>query len=475
MTDRPASQPASSGAVSRRDFVAGATATAATAAAFTIVPRRVLGGPGHVAPSERVNLGCIGVGGQGTEDMGEFLKDPRAHVVAVCDVRRSADYSAFYFGGTKGREPAKELVNSTYASQTGASKYAGCAAYEDFRELLGRDDIDAVTVATPDHAHAVVSMAAIKAGKHVYCQKPLTYTVRESRALAATAAKQGVVTQMGHQLHATDALKRLVEMLTSGAIGNVREVHLWAGASYGGLTRPTDTTAVPEGFNWDQWIGPAPFRPYHPTYAPFTWRSWRDFGTGSLGDMGCHIFDPAMWALGLPKKMTIEATSSPITVESYALAEQVRYTFEAPNTNQKVTLTWYDGGLKPMRPATMEADRALPGSGGLYIGDERAIVAQHGGEAQLVPASRMAGYQAPKPTLPRGETHFEEWIRACKGGPAPLSNFSYAGPLTEMVLLGNIAIATGRRLEWDSETFAFGHDAEADRMLHREYREGWEL
>ncbi len=280
---------------------------------------------------------------------------------------------------------------------------------------------------------------------------------------------------MGHQLHATDPLKRLVEMLTSGAIGQVREVHLWAGANYGGLTRPTDTPPVPEGLNWDQWIGPAPYRPYHPAYAPFTWRGWRDFGTGSLGDMGCHIFDPAMWALGLPKKMTIVATSSPITDESYAVAEEVRYRFEAPNTGTPVTLTWHDGGLKPFRPAQMEPNHELPESGGMYIGDEGVIVAQHGGEARLVPESRMADYQAPKPTLPRGETHYEEWVRACRGGAAPLSNFSYAGPLTEMVLLGNIAIITGKTLEWDSEKFAFANAPESNKLLHREYREGWSL
>lgn len=464
-------KPSADANLSRRAFVAAAAA----ATTFTIVPRRVLGGPGHVPPSERVNIAAIGVGGQGISDMQEFLKDPRCQVIAVCDVMRSGDYSKFYYGGVKGREPAREVVNSAYAARDGAEKYAGCETYEDFRELLDRADLDGVTVATPDHTHAPVAMAAIRKGKHVYCQKPLTYTVRESRALAEAAREAKVVTQMGHQLHATDALKRLVEMVQGGAIGKVREIHCWTGAAYGGLVTPTDAPPVPEGFNWDQWIGPAPFRPYNPAYAPYTWRNWRDFGTGSLGDMACHIFDPAIWAIGLPKAMTIEASSSPLSKDSYALANRVRYEFEAPNVGGPVTLTWYDGGLKPFRPVELEPGRELPGSGGLYIGDKGTIVAEHGGESRLIPKSRMADFKPPTPTLPRGETHFEEWVRACRGGPAPLSNFDYAGPLTELVLLGNIAIATGKRLSWDSEKFAFAGDPEADKLLHREYRKGWSL
>ena len=209
---RPAKpQPAG---VSRREFIA-----AATAAAFTIVPRRVLGGPGHVPPSERIHIGAIGVGGQGVSDLQEFLKDPNAQVVAVCDVRRTCDYSQFYYGGVKGWEPAQRLVDETYAAQHGASNYDECSSYVDFEELLDRPDLDAVSIATPDHLHAVPALAAIRKGKHVYCQKPLTYTVRESRALADAAKQHGVVTQMGNQGHATDRLKRLVEMLTSGTIG----------------------------------------------------------------------------------------------------------------------------------------------------------------------------------------------------------------------------------------------------------------
>jgi predicted dehydrogenase len=225
--------------VSRRSFVKAVVATT-----FTIVPRNVLGGPDHIPPSERVNIGVIGAGGQGTYDMQEFLKDPHAQVVAVCDVHRNCDYSKLYYGGAKGREPAQKLVNDTYASQKGVTKYAGCAAYVDFHELLDKSGIDAVSIGTPDHMHAIPAMAAIRKGKHVYCQKPLTYTVRESRELATAARKHRVVTQMGNQLHGTDALKRLVEMLKSGAIGKIREIHCWASAVYGGMERPADTQRV---------------------------------------------------------------------------------------------------------------------------------------------------------------------------------------------------------------------------------------
>ena len=458
--------------VSRRDFLSVVSA----AATVSIVSRSVLGGAGRVAPSDRVNIGSIGVGGQGLNDMQAFLGIPNAQVVAVCDIRRECDYSKFYYGGVAGREPARQLVNDTYASQKNVAKYDGCASYVDFHELLQHSGLDAVHIATPDHMHAIPAMAAIRQGKHVYCQKPLTYTVRESRELGEAARQQGVVTQMGHQLHATDKLKRLVEMIQSGAIGQVQEIHCWAGSTYGGLARPEDTPPIPDGFEWDQWIGPAPFRPYHPDYAPFRWRHWKDFGTASLGDFGCHIMDPAMWAVGFAEAMTIEASSSPHFEDSYSVANIVRYRFLPPGRSTAITLTWYDGGLKPFRPAELESGRDLPNSGGMYIGDQGTIVARHGGDAQLIPAAKMEKYSLPEPFLPRGETHYEEWVRACQSGPLPLSNFSdYAGPLTEMILLGNIAIETQRRLEWDSQSFKITNDEEANRRLHREYREGWTL
>ena len=340
--------------------------------------------------------------------------------------------------------------------------------------MLDNEDIDAVSIATPDHMHAIPAMAAIKKGKHVYCEKPLTYTVREARLLTQAARKHNVITQMGTQLHATEGLKILVEMIKAGVIGQVREVHVWAATVYGGLERPKDRPPVPEGFDWDKWLGPAPYRPYHPDYAPFTWRNWRDFGTGALGDFGCHIMDPVLWALDLPNKMTIEGYSSKFNDESYALSNTVRYRFPPRGNLPPLTMTWYDGGLKPFRPAELEPGRGLT-SGGMYIGDKGTIVAPHAAGPRLIPESKMKNFKAPEPFLPRGENHYQEWVRACKGGPKPLSNFDYAGPLTEMVLLGNIAIQTGKLLEWDGDKFEITNQPEANHYLHREYRQGWTL
>jgi predicted dehydrogenase len=459
--------------ISRRDFTGGIL----KATALTILPRETLGGRSHNPPSERLNIACIGTGGQGIYDMKRFLRNPGAQVIAVCDVSEETDYSEFYYGGMGGREPARRLVEDYYAEKNNLSVYKGCEGYRDFSEMLDkRDDIDAVAVATPDHIHAVAAMAAIKRRKHVYCEKPLTRTVREARELAEATRKYEVVTQMGHQLHASNALKILVEMLKSGVIGKIREVHLWASASYGGtMKRPQETPPVPNTLDWDLWLGPAPYRPYHPAYVPFKWRSWWDFGTGALGDFGCHIMDPAFWALELTGPMTVEARSSKFSSEAYPAAAVVKYEFGARGELPPLTLTWYDGGLQPWRPAEMEGDNQLPGSGGLYVGDQGKILARHGGGARLIPESKMSDFQVPKPFLPRGPDHYQEWVRGCKGGPMPLSHFGYAGPLTEMVLLGNVAIRTGKKLMWDGPSMSITDLPEANEYLHRPYREGWSL
>jgi predicted dehydrogenase len=456
---------------SRRDFIK----TASTIAAFTIVPRHVLGGAGNVAPSEKVNIGCIGVGGQGTSDMRQFLRDKNAQVVAVCDVAKNTDCTKVYYKATRGREPARKIVNEFYAKENNNPGYKGCRAYNDYNEMLQGSDIDAVLVATPDHVHAVAAMAAIKKGKHVYCEKPLTYTVAEARALTEAARKYNVVTQMGHQLHATEGLKLLVEMVKSGTIGKIKEIHLWAAAMYGAKVRPTDTPPVPEGMDWDKWIGPAPYRPYNPAYAPFHWRHWIDFGTGNLGDFGCHIMDPAFWAIGLPDKLTVEASSSPVTKESYAVASKLKYRFTPEGYSAPITLNWYDGGIKPFRPAELEEGRDLPKAGGLYVGEKGTILCPHGGGPRLIPETEMKSFKKPQPFIPRGESHYQEFVRACKTGPKPLSNFDYAGPLTEIVLLGNIAIRAKKKLVWDASQMKITNCSEANNLIQREYRPGWSL
>ncbi|UCC22102.1 MAG: Gfo/Idh/MocA family oxidoreductase [Planctomycetota bacterium] len=475
MKDRNKTENRRNKKISRRDFLGAAAA----AAAFTIVPRHVLGGPGHTPPSEKLNIACVGTGGQGISDMKILLEKPAVHVVAVCDVSRCADYSAFYFGGTAGREPARNIVDSYYASRQTSGAYKACAAYKDFNVMLHeRSDIDAVLVATPDHVHAVASMAAIKMGKHVYCEKPLTYSVYEARTIAAAARRHKVVTQMGIQLHATTALKTLVEMLQSGVIGKVREVHLWSNKPSSSplvTERPKETPPVPPTLDWDLWLGPAPFRPYHPSYVPYRWRYWRGFGTGRLGDMGCHIFDPAFWALRLKSPATIEASSTPVNSATYPLASVVRYEFAVDSAPQPVTITWYDGGIYPFRPQELEQGRNLPDQGGLYIGEYGTILAPHGAGPRLVPESKMTGFKPPEPSLPRDIDHYEEWVRACKGDSKPLADFDYSGPLTETVLLGNIAVRTGQKLYWDAPNMKFTNAPDANQLLHRKYRHPWTL
>lgn len=435
--------------ITRRRFLGSAAATAA----FTIVPRHVLGGARHVAPSEKLNIGCIGVGGQGAYDVGQFTNE---NIVALCD------------------------VDWEHAAKT-FEKFPNAKRYRDFRKMLDAEDknIDAVTVATPDNIHAVASMAAMKRGKHVYCEKPLCHDVYEVRQLTLAARKYGVQTQMGTQIHATTEMKVLVEIIRSGMIGHVRKVDLWSGKNWGGGTRPTDTPPVPDTLDWDLWLGPAPYRPYHPTYLPGNWRRWWDFGTGTLGDMGCHIIDPAWWALDLDAPTSIEAQPGPFNNETYPTKTIITWEFPARGSRPPVTVRWFDGENRPPRPKELEAGRKLPGQGGVYYGDKGTILYPHMGGPRLIPESSMKGFKKPEPFLPRVEGgaagHYQEWVDACKGGRKPLSNFDYAGPLTEAILLGNIAAKAGRKIEWDGPAMKVTNIPEVNQHLRRQYRSGWTL
>jgi len=430
--------------LSRRRFLGGAGAVAV----FTIVPRRVLGGPRHKPPSEKLNIACIGVGGMGASDCSQVATE---NIVALCDVDWKRAAASF-------------------------NKHPKAKKYKDFRRMLENEkSIEAVTVSTPDHTHAVAAMMAIKMGKHVYCQKPLAHDLYEVRRMTQAAREHKVVTQMGTQLHAETHLRQLVEMIRAGVIGKVRRVDLWSGKNWGGGTRPTDSPPVPETLDWDLWLGPAPYRPYHPVYVPVNWRRWWDFGTGTLGDMGCHIIDPAWWALELKYPTSVEAQPGPFSNETYPQKTIVRWEFPARGDLPPVTLTWYDGANKPPRPKELEEGRNLPGQGGLYYGDDGVILAPHGGGARLIPESRMKAFKPPEPVFERGINHWQEWIRACKGGPAALSNFDYAGPLTETILLGNIAAKAGARLAWDGPNLKVTNIARANKFLRRKYRLGWTL
>jgi predicted dehydrogenase len=462
MTNQEADSTAN-GVSSRRKFLA---ASGGLALGFTIVPRHVLGGAGFTPPSERVNLAGVGAGGMGGGDISTHAKNG-ANIVALCDVDE---------------QRAAGLFNA----------FPKARRYKDFRVMIDKEaaNIDAVTVGTPDHTHAVATMAAIRAGKHVYCQKPLTHTLHECRTVTEAAKAAGVMTQMGNQGHASEGSRLTNEWIQAGILGDVREVHVWsdrAGRLWKqGIGRPTETPPVPPTLDWNLWLGPVAERPYHPAYAPHNWRGWRDFGTGALGDMGCHIIDHPVWALNLGAPSVVEATitydgtlleGNKQNLESYPIAALINYEFPARGTLPPVRMTWYEGGLMPPTPAEMPAGRRLPDNGVLYVGSKgKMFHGSHGGMPEVLPLSlQEQARQVPK-TMTRSPGHYEEWLLACKGGPKPVSNFDYAGPMTEIVLLGVLALrAPGQRLEWDGPNQKVKNVPELNEHVHIPYRQGWKL
>jgi predicted dehydrogenase len=436
--------------MSRRDFMGGAAAVAA----FTIVPRHVLGGAGNTAPSEKLNIAGIGVGGRGAGDIGEVSSE---NIVALCD------------------------VDWRHAAGT-FKQYPKAKKYRDFRKMLDKEDknIDAVVVATPDHTHAVATMMAIKMGKHVYCEKPLAHDISEVRKVTEAAREAKIATQLGNQGQASEETRLVCEFIWDGAIGPVREVYSWCNRpiSPRGQERPKETHQVPDGLSWDLWLGTAPERPYHPCYLPFNWRGWWDFGTGVLGDIGCHQFAPIFRALKLGYPTSVEASTSGVNSETAPLASIVRYEFPARGDMPPVKLTWYDGGLMPPRPAELEDGRRYGGAdSNLYVGDKGKMLSH-----RLIPEARMKEYKKPPTTLPRSPGHHKEWLLACKGGPPARSNFELSGPMAEVVLLGNIAVRMGQtlyekglKLYYDGPNMRITNMPEANEYIRREYRKGWTL
>jgi predicted dehydrogenase len=367
----------------------------------------------------------------------------------------------------------RRLMDDLYGKQQRSGQYRGCRAYNDYRELIERENADAVMIATPDHTHAVITMAALKRGQHVYCEKPLTYSVQEAREVAEAARRAGVATQCGNQGQAEEAARVTCEIIGDGAIGHVREVHVWSGARFWSWPtwegRPPDTPPVPDGLDWDLWIGPAPYRPYHPAYHPWTWRNWLDFGTGLLGDLGLHKLSTVFKALNLGHPVSVEGSATKLSQETYPLGEIVRFEFPARGPLPPVTLTWYDGGLKPFRPPEFDDDDVLQDV--LYIGEQGKLMGN-----RLIPDSRMDEYKRPPKTLLRSPGHYEEWVRACRGGSPAGSNFvDHSGLVTEVVLLGNIAVRRQKKLQWDGPNLRFTNDQAANQLLHRKYRAGWSL
>ena len=462
----------------RRQFL-GATAGVAACA---VVPRYVLGGPKFVPPSEKVNVAIVGAGGQGRSNTRSLFYEKDAQVIAVCDVADKTDLSPFYYQGFGGREAVKAEVEKHYRETKPSFR---CAEYVDFRVLLEKEKaLDAILCATPDHAHAVVSVTAMKAGKHVYCEKPLTHNVWEARQVARVAKETGVATQMGNQGHSGEGIRQTCEWIWDGAIGPVREVHAWSdtGAWATAPGRPRETPPVPPGLDWDLWLGPRETRPYSPAYAPYNWRGWWAFGTGAIGVMACHNIDPAVWALKLEHPESVEATSEQIDDEVASLHGAVhRYQFGPRGDMPAVTLTWYDGGLRPPMPKGIDPNdpKQRLGDGGngiLFIGDKGMITcAGWAGMPRLLPLSLHREYKRPAKTLARSKGHHTDWLAACKGGEPSSANFQYSARLVEIVLLGSVALRTKKKLAWDGPAMKATNAPEADRFLKEQYRKGWEV
>ena len=425
--------------LNRREFLHG---LAAAGVATSFGPAAI--GRAPAAPNDRLNLGIIGTAGRALDNIDGVKGE---NIVALCDVD-------------------DRLLRQA------SLRFPHAKTYTDFRKLLEAGGLDAVVVSTPDHTHAPATAMALRLGKHVYCEKPLTHSVHEARVIADLAARAKVATQMGTQIHATDNYRRVVEWVRSGAIGPIRECHVWCDKGWSGGDRPTETPPVPPYLHWDLWIGPAPTRPYHPDYQPANWRRWWDFGNGTLGDMACHHMDLPFWALDLRHPTSVEAEGPPVHPETAPNWLKVHYEFPARGDRPPVSLTWYDGGK---RPAGF-AEGKLPkwGDGNLFVGEKGMILADYDRHL-LLPESEFRDLKPPEPSIPASIGHHAEWIAACKDGRPTTCNFSYAGALTEAVLLGAVSYRAGRKLVWDAVRQTAQGCPEADRFLQGPYREGWSL
>jgi len=502
--------------MSRRRFMTG---TALAGAGAAIVPRRALG-RGMTAPSDLLNVACVGVGGQGRSDLVNLATE---NVVALCDVdwdyagqaldRLDRDLAAQQERLTAAlptpltaleRERMKiQIANMRRLKDVHVPR---ARRYHDYREMLDRQqDIDAVVIATPDHLHAGIALAAMDLGKHVYVQKPLTWSIAEARALAARAREAKVATQMGNQGHSWDDARKAVEYVWAGAIGDVREIHVWTNRPLGywpqGIPRPIAPEAgvepvkwngpgidarlatamagrypVPETLHWDLFLGPAPFVPYHPVYHPFNWRGWADWGVGAIGDMGAHLMDHSIWALDLGYPTTIETVSTPFNGACYPHATMTMYEFPARAAMPAVKMTWYDGGLLPPKPVEMGDEELNKTGGALLVGTRGKLLHEtYGKNPRLLPHALHKSFGEPPRKLARipNENHEMNWVDAAKGKTTASSPFEYAAKLTEVMLLGVVALRAGKRIEYDAKQMQITNVPAANEYLRREPRSGW--
>jgi predicted dehydrogenase len=515
--------------ISRRRFV---TTMASTSAAIAVVPRHVLG-RGLTPPSDLLNIAVCGVGGMGRSNM---ISVASQNVVAMCDV--DWGYAGKAIDAIPGDivklqaridNPPPPSASATQARLTPAERERAAAnaaaelanmrrlqsehlpkakRYQDYREMLEKQkDIDAVIVATPDHMHASIALAAMDLGKHVYVQKPLCWSVSEARQLARRARETKLATQMGNQGHSFDDTRTIVEYIAAGAIGDVREVHIWTNRPLvywpQGIPRPEAAKApldkadwdlrgvnarlanamagqypVPDGLNWDLFLGVAPFVEYHPIYHPFNWRGWADWGNSAIGDMGAHLIDQSMWALDLGYPTTIETVSTPFNGASYPASSMTTYQFAARGSKPPVTLTWYDGGLFPPKPVELGDEELNKEGGGLLVGSKGKLIHNtYGLRPRLLPQSLHESFGKPRQTLPRiaHEAHEMNWVDAAKGKTEASSPFEYSAKLTEMMLLGVVALRTGKKIEYDAASMRVTNVPHANDFLRREPRQGWSL
>ncbi len=445
------------GTVSRRKFIGTA---AAGFAGVTLVPSNVIAGLGHKAPSDKLNIAGIGVGGMGYTNL---LHMETENIVALCD------------------------VDSEYAGRNSFRRWYRARQYKDYRVMLEEQkDIDAIMIATPDHSHALPALIAMRQGIHVYLQKPLTHSVYESRIMTETAQRYGVATQMGNQGNSADGIRQICEWIWAGTIGEVTHVDTWTNRPIWpqGLTRPEKGKRIPKELDWDLFIGPAQFREYNPVYHPWNWRGWWDFGTGALGDMGCHIIDPVFKALNLQYPSSVEASSTPFNNDSAPNAEVIRYEFPRRDNLPKVampevTVSWYDGGFMPPRPDELKDGEQMGDDGGgcIFYGTRGKIMCgTYGANPTLLPTSEMAHFEPPVMSIRRISNameggHEQDWIRACKENKETRveasSNFAYAGPLNEMVVMGVLAVrlqSLERKLQWDGPNMRFKNISDSDNL-----------
>lgn len=409
---------------------------------------------GTIIEGRKLNIACVGIGGRGKENVGGVSSE---NLVALCDVQMSEN------------------------QRPSVIQHPNAKIYRDFRRMLLEMDeqIDAVVVATPDHMHFPVAAMAMQMGKHVYVEKPIAHTVAEARIMTELAREKEVVTQCGNHGHANEGTRLLVEWVRAGAIGSVHEVHCWTDRPIWpqGIDRPAESAPIPDNLDWNLWQGVAPIRPYNSCYVPFNWRGWWDYGCGALGDMGCHIMDASFWALDLKYPTSVEAVSEGVNNETGPKSSVITYQFPARGSMPPVKLVWYDGKKMPPNPPGLEQNRGIGGNGFYMVGDKGCILSAsiYCSGPRLIPETDMKAFMSKQPekTIPRipGGNQWQEWIRACKGeGPAPGSNFDYSGPLSEMVLMGNLAVKTGKKIEWDGSKMLCTNLPEANELVRKKYR-----